>query len=177
MYCLLQPVLAETVKVDDVRSLQAALDKARVNKRITRNELAAGTYALRAPIVVDARLSGTAATPFVPAATGARPVPTGAEHLASLHWEAWNGGIWRAKLEDKDFQRLWLGPSMLVRARYPNRGSAKLVLGALASGATSKERVATWRDPAGAVLHGPARRTLGRCPCASKAGARLCKTS
>lgn len=48
MYCLLQPALAETVKADDVRSLQAALDKARVNKRITRIELAAGTYALRA---------------------------------------------------------------------------------------------------------------------------------
>lgn len=74
MYCLLQPALAETVKADDVRSLQAALDKARVNKRITRVEPAAGTYALRAPIVVDERLSGTAATPFVLAgATGARP--------------------------------------------------------------------------------------------------------
>jgi hypothetical protein len=138
MYCLLQPALAETVKADDVRSLQAALDKARVNKRITRIELAAGTYALRAPIVVDERLSGTAATPFVLAgATGARPVLTGAENLASLHWEASNGGIWRAKLEDKDFQRLWLGPSMLVRARYPNSDPAKLVLGVLASGATS----------------------------------------
>jgi hypothetical protein len=97
MYCLLQPALAETVKVDDVRSLQAALDKARVNKRITPFELAAGTYALRAPIVVDERLSGTAATPFVLAgATGARPVLIGAENLASLHWEAWNGGIWGA---------------------------------------------------------------------------------
>ena len=46
-----------------------------------------------------------AATPFVLAgATGARPVLTGAENLASLHWEAWNGGIWRAKFEDKDYE-------------------------------------------------------------------------
>ena len=116
MYCLVQLALAETVKVDDVRSLRAALDKARVNKRITRIELAAGTYALCARIVVDETLPRTAATPFVLAgATGARPVLTGAENLASLHWEAWNGGIWRAKLEDKDFQRLWLGPSPLRR--------------------------------------------------------------
>jgi hypothetical protein len=46
MYCLLQPALAETAKADDVRSLQAALDRARVKKRITRIELATGTYAL-----------------------------------------------------------------------------------------------------------------------------------
>jgi hypothetical protein len=154
MNCLLQPALAETIKVDDVQSLQAALDKARVNKRITRIELAAGTYPLRAPIVVDERLSGTAATPFVLAgAAGARPVLSGAEDLPSLNWAVWNGGIWRAKLKDKDFQRLWLGRSMLVRARYPNSDPAKPVLGALASGATSKEQVASWRHPAGAVLH------------------------
>jgi hypothetical protein len=65
MNCLRQPALAETVKVDDVRSSQAALDKARVNQRMTRIGPAAGTYALRAPVVVDERLSGTAATPFV----------------------------------------------------------------------------------------------------------------
>ena len=152
--CLLQPALAETIKVDDVRSLQSALDQARVNKRITRIELAAGTYALRAPIVVDERLSGTAAAPFVLAgAAGARPVLSGAENLPSLNWEAGNRGIWRAKLRDGDFQRLWLGPSMLVRARYPNHDPAIRTFGGVAADATSKERVASWRDPAGAVLH------------------------
>jgi hypothetical protein len=143
MYCLLQPALAETVKVDDVRSLQAALDKARVNKRIARIELAAGTYALRAPIVVDERLSGTAATPFVLAgATGARPVLTGAENLASLHWEAWNGGIWGAKLEDKDFQqKIPMAASSLV-PRPPTTASRPPARTAALSRTSSRTRCA-----------------------------------
>lgn len=154
MNCLLQPALAETIEVNDVRSLQAALDKARVNKRITRIEIATGTYALPTPIVLDEGLSGTQERPFVLAgAPGARPVLTGAENLPTLHWEAWNGGIWRAKLSEKSFQRLWLGPRMLLRARYPNVDPAKVTSAEWAADATSKERVATWRDPAGGVLH------------------------
>jgi hypothetical protein len=154
MSCLLQPALADTIKVDDARSLQVALDQARVDKRITRIELATGTYSLAAPIVLDEGLSGTPAMPFVLArAPGARPVLTGAEDLQPLRWQAWRGGIWRARLSDKSFQHLWLGRQMLIRARYPNVDPAIRTLGGLATDATSKERVATWRDPAGAVLH------------------------
>ncbi|MEO7494375.1 MAG: hypothetical protein ABIT83_06300 [Massilia sp.] len=154
MSCLFQPAFAEAVRVDDVRSLQAALAKARVDKRITRIELATATYALAAPIVLDEGLSGTPATPFVLApAPGAHPVLTGAENLPPLRWQAWQGGIWRAKLADKSFQRLWLGRQMLTRARYPNVDPAIRTLAGLATDATSKERVAGWRDPAGAVLH------------------------
>ncbi|WP_143133492.1 PDZ domain-containing protein [Pseudoduganella namucuonensis] len=154
MSFLFQPALAETIKVDDVRSLQAALVKARVDKRITRIELATGTYSLPTPIVLDEGLSGTHAMPFVLArAPGAHPVLTGAENLPPLSWQAGDGGIWRAKLSDKSFQRLWLGRQMLIRARYPNHDPAIRTFGGVAADATSKERVATWRDPAGAVLH------------------------
>lgn len=154
MSCLCQTALAEAIKVDDVRSLQAALVKARVDKRITRIELATGTYSLTAPIVLDEGLSGTPAQPFVLArAAGAHPVLSGAADLPPLRWQAWRDGIWRAKLSDKSFQRLWLGPQMLVRARYPNEDPAIRTLAGLAVDATAKERVATWRDPAGGVLH------------------------
>jgi hypothetical protein len=126
----------------------------RKNKQVTRIELAAGSYALGAPIVLDEGLSGTRETPFVLAgAPGAQPVLSGAVSLPRLHWRLWKDGTWRAKLAGGAFQRLWLGPQMLVRARYPNFDARLPTFGGVAADATSKERVASWRDPAGAVLH------------------------
>jgi hypothetical protein len=154
LHCLVQPAFAETIRVKDAKSLSAALDKARADKRITRIELAPGTYALAAPIVLDEGLSGTTAQPFVLAgAPGARPVLTGTEDLPKLHWQPWRDGTWRAKLAAKPFQRLWFGPLMLIRARYPNYDPTVLAYGGVAADATSPERVATWNNPAGGVLH------------------------
>jgi hypothetical protein len=153
-HCMAAPAHAETIKVRDVKSLSAALDRARTNKGITRVELATGTYALPDPIVLDERLSGTADTPFVlTGAPGAHAVLTGAENLPRLHWQSWKNGIWRARLPDKSFQRLWLGSHMLIRARYPNYDATAASFGGVSADATSKERVARWRDPAGGVLH------------------------
>lgn len=144
---------ADTVNVRDARALTAALEQARTDKRITRIELAAGTYELPAPIVIDERLSGTATTPFVLAgAPGARVVLSGAQRLAALDWQAWQGGIWRARYRGRPFQRLWLRERMLVRSRYPNLDPRTDALVGAAD-ATAPERVARWRDPAGAVLH------------------------
>jgi hypothetical protein len=55
---------ATTVTVHDARTLAAALERARGDKRIDRIVLAAGTYALAAPIVIDERLSGRPGHPF-----------------------------------------------------------------------------------------------------------------
>lgn len=152
--CLALPALAETVRVNDAKSLSSALDSARADKRITRIELAAGTYALSSPIVLDEAMSGTRDTPFVLAgAPGAHPVLTGTDKLPKLDWQPWKDGIWRARLSHTPFQRLWLGPRMLVRARYPNYDPAIPTFGGVAADATSAQRVATWRDPAGGVLH------------------------
>lgn len=144
---------AETLVVEDARSLAQALDKARADKRIRRIELAAGRYALHAPIVIDEALSGTAADPFViTAAPGARAVLSGATPLPALRWQPWKNGIWRARHAGASFQRLWLGPHALVRARYPDLDPARPGFGGAAD-ATSPERVARWQDPQGAVLH------------------------
>jgi hypothetical protein len=144
---------AETLAVKDASSLEAALLQARADKRIRRIELASGRYALAAPIVIDEALSGTADEPFViAAAPGAQPVLSGAMPLPALRWERWQDGLWRARLADASFQRLWLGQQMLVRARYPKLDPAAPGFGGAAD-ATSPERVARWRDPQGAVLH------------------------
>lgn len=144
---------AAAVVVKDARSLAAALDKARADKRIQRIQLATGTYELAAPIVIDEALSGTADHPFVlDAAPGARAVLTGASGLPALRWESWQNGVWRARYAGPAFQRLWLGTQALVRARYPNLDPTHPGFGG-APDATAPERVARWHDPEGAVLH------------------------
>jgi hypothetical protein len=146
-------VRAERVTVTDATSLAAALQQARTDKRIRRIELASGRYELAAPLIIDEALSGTADEPFVlTAAPGARAVLTGAVRLPALRWEPWHDGVWRARYAGRTFQRLWLGGQMLVRARYPNLDPTQAGFGGAAD-ATSPERVARWRDPAGAVLH------------------------
>ncbi|MBW8845430.1 MAG: right-handed parallel beta-helix repeat-containing protein [Burkholderiales bacterium] len=146
-------VQAQALTVRDAKSLEAALQRARSDKRIRHIELASGNYELAAPLVIDEALSGTAADPFVlTAASGARAVLSGATSLPALRWEAWKDGIWRARYDGPSFQRLWLGRKMLVRARYPNLDPANPGFGGAAD-ATSPERVARWHDPQGAVLH------------------------
>jgi hypothetical protein len=144
---------ARTVTVKDAKSLAAALQQARADKRITGIELASGRYELAAPLRIDEALSGTAERPFVlAAAPGARAVLSGALPLPALRWEPWQDGIWRAPYAGRTFQRLWLGPQALVRARYPNLNPTQSGFGGAAD-ATAPERVARWHDPAGAVLH------------------------
>lgn len=144
---------AHRVTVKDARSLAAALQQARADKHIRHIQLAAGTYELAAPLVIDESLSGTADAPFVlSAAPGARAVLSGATGLPALRWEPWRGGVWRARVAGRSFQRLWLGPQRLVRARYPDLDPAQPGFGGAAD-ATAPERVARWKDPAGAVLH------------------------
>jgi hypothetical protein len=141
------------ITVGDGESLAAALRRARTDRRIRRITLAAGVYELAEPLVIDERLSGSEGAPFVlAAAPDARVVLSGAVHLPALHWQPWRDGVWRARYAGPPFQRLWLGQQPLVRARYPNLDPAQAGFGGAAD-ATSAERVARWRDPAGAVLH------------------------
>ena len=89
---------AETLVVKDAKSLEAALQRARADKRINHIELASGQYELAAPIVIDEALSGTATAPFViAAAPGARAVLSGTKRLPALNWQPWEGGVWRAR--------------------------------------------------------------------------------
>jgi hypothetical protein len=144
---------AKSVTVRDGPSLAVALQQARADKRIREIRLASGHYELAAPLVIDEALSGTAQAPFVlAAAPGARAVLSGATSLPALDWQPWQGGIWRARLAGRSFQRLWLGHEPLVRARYPNLDRASKGFGGAAD-ATAPARVARWQDPAGAVLH------------------------
>lgn len=144
---------ATTLRVRDVAGLHRALARAANDATVQRIELASGRYALAAPLVLDERFSRRGLAPFdIGAAPGAQVVLSGAVPLPPLQWQPWQGGIWRARLANKTFQRLWLGERELTRARYPDR-DPKLPMGGTASDATAPERVARWKDPAGGVLH------------------------
>lgn len=142
-----------TVVVRSVADLRAALDRAdKGGVRVIR--LAPGRYALDAPIVIDARLSGTPGAPFtIEAAHGARVELSGARALPRLDWAPAGHGVWRARLETAPFQRLWLGDEPQIRARYPNYDSKVLPYGGVAEDATAPARVARWANPAGGILH------------------------
>lgn len=143
----------DTLRVHDVAGLNQALGRAASEAAIRRIELAAGRYALAAPLVLDERFSRHAGAPFeLAAAPGAKVVLSGAVALPALDWQPWQAGIWRTRLAAQPFQRLWLGERELTRARYPDR-NAQLPMGGTAADATAPERVARWRNPAGGVLH------------------------
>ncbi|PZU08250.1 MAG: peptide-binding protein [Sphingomonas sp.] len=132
-------------------------DLARAIERAERSgaaavELATGTYYLTAPLALP---SGRPGRPLVlRAAPGARPVLSGGRVLTSLAWEPWHDGIVRARISGPAFDRLRIGETALVRARYPNRRADGGLFGGTAADSTSPERVARWHDPAGGVIHG-----------------------
>ncbi|TPG51620.1 PDZ domain-containing protein [Sphingomonas glacialis] len=55
-------------------------------------------------------------------------------------------------METAPFQRLWYADRLLPRARYPNYDPAKLPLGGVSADATSAERIARWKNPAGGIV-------------------------
>ena len=144
---------AATLRVRDTPSLLRALDRAKTDKHVHRIELAPGRYDLQAPLLIDEALSGSAQQALVIAGPPSRQaVLSGAVDLPALDWQAWKGDVWRARLPGRTFQRLWLGPRQLVRARYPNLDAQGGADGVPAD-AIAPERIRRWHDPSGAVLH------------------------
>ncbi|MGQ3094646.1 MAG: hypothetical protein ACT6RP_14425 [Roseateles sp.] len=139
--------------MNSVAALRQALDRAAADPQVRHIELAAGRYALDAPLLLDERHVGSPGAPLViAAAPGARVVLSGAVALPALDWQPWRDGIWRARLAGRHFQRLWLGDQELTRARYPNL-DPQARMGGTAADAVAPGRVARWQAPAGGVLH------------------------
>lgn len=142
------------VSVSDTTTLLRALDRARNGEGPREIELRSGVYYLTAPIILDEHLSGTLAAPLVVyGASGAHAVLSGNRMLPNLGWHPRKRGIWRARLKNSKFQRLWFGDHLLVRARYPNYDSSVLPYGGVSADATAPARVARWRHPAGGIVH------------------------
>lgn len=147
------PARPAIVRVQPGDDLNAAIASAR-QRGAAVVELENGTYYLTAPLLLEAAVSGQPGRPFViRAAPGARPVLSAARALRGLSWRPWKDGILRARIAGDAFDALRIGDTPLIRARYPNWRADGGLFGSTAADATAPDRVARWRDPAGAVIH------------------------
>ncbi|SPZ83979.1 Uncharacterised protein [Sphingobacterium multivorum] len=114
----------------------------------------AGTYQLDKPIELSAGVSGTRRQPLrIKAEEGAQVTLSGAKSL-NLKWKQGDHGIWEAKVPSGvNFQSLYANDKHLVRARYPNYDPTVLPFQGYAADALSPERVATWKNPKGGIVH------------------------
>ena len=114
----------------------------------------AGTYQLDKPIELSAGISGTRRQPLrIKAEDGAQVTLSGGKSL-NLKWKQGDHGIWEAKVpRGLNFQSLYANDKHLVRARYPNYDPTVLPFQGYAADALSPERVATWKNPKGGIVH------------------------
>ncbi|MDR2275436.1 MAG: PDZ domain-containing protein [Sphingobacterium sp.] len=133
-----------------------AVEKYKQGKAVANIEIifTAGTYYLDKPIQVSAALSGTKKQPLrIKAAEGKQVILSGAK-LLDLKWEVGDRGIWKAKVpKGTSFQSLYANDTHLVWARYPNYDASILPFQGYAADALGPERVATWKNPTGGIVH------------------------
>ena len=133
-----------------------AVEKSKQGKATTGIEIifTGGTYYLDKPIQLSAAFSGTKKQPMrIKAADGKQVILSGAKPL-DLKWEQGEKGIWKTKIPaGMSFQSLYANDAHLVRARYPNYDASVLPFQGYAADALSPERVATWKNPTGGIVH------------------------
>lgn len=148
-----------TISVGRGDNLNSAIERARVLRAKKPSEpivirLSAGRHYLAAPLILTPAHSGTPAAPFeIRGATENATRLSGGRQLGKLKWKAWRHGIWRARVTGPSFSMLWRDDGRLMRARYPNFDANAVLLGGTSVEATSPQRVATWSNPAGGVIH------------------------
>jgi len=81
-----------------------------------------------------------------------RTMISGATRL-TLNWEKHNEHIYKAKLNIKNVDQLFIAGEQQVRARYPNYQTGNKVFNGYAADAISPERTKHWNNPIGAYVH------------------------
>ncbi|MDP5031711.1 PDZ domain-containing protein [Paraglaciecola sp.] len=152
------PTILSVGKVSsDYADLADAIEYSRTllnAKQSVKIELAAGTYYLDHPLVLDETFSGTAEQPFVIAAKdNAKVIISGAKAI-ELNWQPYTEQIFQAKISDLDFTRLYINGALQPMARYPNFSPDVAIFNGYAKDAIAPERIATWANPIGGFVHG-----------------------
>ncbi|MDF2517369.1 MAG: peptide-binding protein [Sphingobacterium sp.] len=132
-----------------------AAEKYNKNKTISGIEIIfkGGIYYLDKPIQLSAELSGKPKRPLKIKSEGKHVILSGGRPL-ELSWEQGEKNIWKAKVPvGISFQSLYVGKTKLVRARYPNYDATILPFQGYAADALSPERVSTWQNPIGGIVH------------------------
>ena len=123
-----------------------------------------GTFYLDEPLVFKAEDSGTEKFPVTyRAAHEGKAIISGGK-LLKLKWKPWQNGIYQAKITgDVIIDQLYINGQRQRMARFPNAEKGKNVFDSWDLIETNKpdsqkdpinpERIASWKDPAGAYLH------------------------
>ena len=108
-----------------------------------------GQYYLDKPLTFTPRLSNVTVRGEVP-----NTVSIYGAKQEKLIWKKWKGNIWVAdSVAIPDFAQLYIDGKKQLLARYPNYDAQGGAWQGHAADAISKERVASWTNPIGGVVH------------------------
>lgn len=127
--------------------------------------LRGGRYVVRQPLVITADQSGTRECPVLIAGyPGEKAVLTASYSWEGLSWSYYRDGIWQVKVDlGNTVDCLFVNGQLQQMARYPNYDSEIAILNGHAEDVLSEERVAGWKNPAGAYIHAIHEREWGGC--------------
>ena len=144
------------------------LERARNQIRLLRTQngeksftvfLRGGVYRFQEPFVLNPEDSGNPGHPVVYQAYPGEEVVFSGSMPLKPEWKMYNDSIWvtSAKLDnEKGFtpRTMWVNGEAMPLARYPNLIPRKRPFGGVAADCLSPSRVAGWKSPEGAYVHG-----------------------
>lgn len=112
-------------------------------------QFASGNYYLTEPLVIDPELNGLSLI-----GKGASSVSIRGSVPLNLTWNKYSDSIFVAEIQDRiHFDQLVVNNSLQILARYPNYNEHGGHWQGHAEDAISKDRIATWSKPVGALVH------------------------
>jgi hypothetical protein len=136
-----------------LKSIKAAQIKARDQKGEATVYLRGGVYRLSEAVVFTPLDGNKDKRLTLCSYPGEQAVISGGVQL-QLQWQAYKNGIMQAKVSPKiAIDMLTVNGKIRSMARYPNYDSTAVRFNGTSAGATSPERVKTWKNPAGGFLH------------------------
>ena len=135
-------------------TIQAAINKANGYKEDKKNRgitihISKGEYRLNAPIKITGALNNVTIN-----GEGSDKVTVKGSTLLNLKWEKYKGQILVAKVKDQvTFDQFFVNGKQQVLARYPNYNEGGGHWQGHAEDAIAPERVKTWKQPKGAIIH------------------------
>jgi hypothetical protein len=116
--------------------------------------VAGGVYYVPEPLVLTAEDSGSKDSPVVWQADDGRSVVISGGEKLKPHWTPYKNGIFQTSVPaDLATDQLFVNGERQILARYPNYDPNVLIFNGYAADCISPERVKTWADPAGGLLH------------------------
>lgn len=147
--------LTNTGKQDSpLATIQSAIEKVKEYKEDKKNRqitilLLQGEYRLNAPIKITGALNNVNII-----GSGLDKVTVKGSTLLNLKWEKYKDQILVAKVKDQvPFDQFFVNGKQQVLARYPNYNEKGGHWQGHAEDAIAPERVKTWKQPKGAIIH------------------------